>query len=263
VTEPRYARERDYHDKEFAERARHVVGKYYSVTQASRARYEELLDTRGRGKRVLEYGCGPGSYAFFLAERGASVTGIDISTTAIDQARNQARARGNQNVDFQVMNAESLALSDESFALVCGTAILHHLDLSRAFSELVRTMKPEGSGVFIEPLGHNPLINLYRRLTPSLRTVDEHPLVLNDLALAHRYFHDVEVEYFHLFSLLAVPFRRLPGFAGLVTALDTLERGVFRLLPFAQRWAWQVVLILDRPRRRPVAIGRRATMLSR
>lgn len=44
--------------------------------------------------------------------------------------------------------------------------------------------------MFFEPLGHNLLINLYRRLTPELRTEDEHPLVACDLERLVNYFHD-------------------------------------------------------------------------
>ena len=154
---------------------------YYSVVGASRAVYEDLLRARGAGRDVLEYGCGPGSYAFFLADLGASVLGIDISTTAIEQASAEARQRGADRVEFRRLNAESLDLPDASFDLVCGTGILHHLDLTRAYAEIARTLRPGGSAVFIEPLGHNPLINRFRRRTRALRTEDEHPLRVEDL----------------------------------------------------------------------------------
>jgi SAM-dependent methyltransferase len=46
------------------------------------------------GAEVLDLGCGPGLYAVALAERGLSVTGIDLSTTAIAHARGAAEAAG-------------------------------------------------------------------------------------------------------------------------------------------------------------------------
>jgi len=45
----------------------------------------------------------------------------------------------------------------------------------------------KGSAIFIDPLGHNPAINMFRRSTPDLRTEDEHPLLLEDFRLAGRY----------------------------------------------------------------------------
>lgn len=226
-----------------------MLSPYYSIVGASRALYEDLLRARGAGRDVLEYGCGPGSYAFFLADLGASVLGIDISTTAIEQAQAAARERGAESVEFRRLNAESLELPDDSFDLVCGTGILHHLDLDRAYSEIVRTLRPGGSAVFIEPLGHNPLINRFRRKTPTLRTEDEHPLRVEDLELARSYFEEVDWRPFHLLSLGAVPLRRTRAFGAIVRSLDAADRLLFRLAPPLAKHAWQAVLVFAGPRK--------------
>jgi hypothetical protein len=63
-------------------------------------------------------------------------------------------------------------------------------------------------GIFLEPLGHNPLINWYRRRTPQMRTEDEHPLLKSDLALAREYFSKIRSRFFHFAVLGAVPLRR-------------------------------------------------------
>ena len=73
-------------------------------------------------------------------------------------------------VRFQVMNAEVLEFPDASFDLVFGVAILHHLDLDTACAEFLRVLRPSGTAVFLEPLGHNPFINLVRWATPAART---------------------------------------------------------------------------------------------
>src|SRR6476659_2116669 len=130
------AREREFHNRTFADHTRDSVAKFYAVDGSSNAFYERYLESHGADRRVLEYGCGPGSYAFFLAQRGAQVTGIDISDVAIEQAADRARKEGLSGCDFQVMNAESLAFPEGSFELVCGTGILHHLDLQKAAAEL-------------------------------------------------------------------------------------------------------------------------------
>lgn len=243
----RYDAEREFHNRAFSEDVRSAVGKFYSVIRSSRAFYEGFLADRAQGARALEYGCGPGSYAFFLARRGAQVTGIDISETAIEQARAQAHEE-QLPIEFRVMNAERLEFPDGSFDLICGTGVIHHLDLRAAFAELARTMKPEGAAVFVEPLGHNPLINLYRSRTPALRTRDEHPLLLRDLDLARSFFRRVEPHFFHLASLLGVPFRERPWFGRLLGALDATDRTLFRLPPL-RRFAWQVVIVLAEPDR--------------
>jgi ubiquinone/menaquinone biosynthesis C-methylase UbiE len=246
----RYDAEREFHDRAYSEDVRSSVDKFYSVLRSSRAFYEGFLAERAPGARALEYGCGTGSYAFFLARHGAQVTGIDISEIAIEQARARAREEG-LSIEFRVMNAERLEFEDDSFDLICGMSIIHHLDLRTAFAELARTMKPNGAAAFHEPLGHNPLINLYRARTPELRTRDEHPLLLQDLELARSYFRRVEPHFFHLASLLGVPFRSRPWFGRLLSALDATDRTLFRLPPI-RRFAWFAVIVLAEPdARRP------------
>lgn len=250
MSEERYRREAEFHDKVFSEQSRERVSKFYSVTAASASFYDRQIRERCAGAKVLEYGCGPYSQASRMTPLGAWVVGIDISPVAIEQYRR----RGAGRVRAAVMNAENLALAAGSFDLVCGTGILHHLELENCFREISRVLRPGGTAVFVEPLGHNPAINLYRRLTPGLRSADEHPLLVEDLAVAGRYFGQVETHYFHLTGLAAAPLRRIPGFARLVAACDALDRGLFRLFPFLRKHAWAVGLVLRAPVK---ATGRR------
>ncbi len=244
----RLEREREFHDRTFGEGSRSVAGRFYSIEAPSRGFYEDFLSQRASGE-VLEYGCGPGSLAFFLAERGAQVTGIDISPVAIEQSRAKAEKLGvADRTRFEVMNAEDLQFEPGSFDLVCGTGILHHLELDGAFAQLAKVLKPGGEAVFIEPLGHNPIINLYRRLTPKLRTEDEHPLLSADLDIAGKYFGKSDLRYFHLTTLLAVPAHGRKRFGAIVDALARFDEAVFRRLPLARKHAWMVGMVLAEPR---------------
>ena len=106
-----------------------------------------------------------GFVRLFVGKYGARVTGIDISEVALDLGKARARDQGVEDVMFLVMDAEKMQFEDNSFDLVCGTSILHHLHLSKALRELARILKPQEKAIFIEPIGHNPAINLFRRLT--------------------------------------------------------------------------------------------------
>ncbi len=165
------------------------------------------------------------------------------------QARSSALGAGAERVHYSAMDAERLAFPDDCFDLICGSSILHHLDLASAYRELCRTLKPHGAAVFYEPLGHNPAINLYRRATPALRTADEHPLLWSDLEGAQRYFAAIETQFFHLFSLLAVPFRRFRWFPTWVRWLDAADRRLFDAWPATRRFAWRAVIVLSSPRK--------------
>lgn len=255
----RKAREIEFHNYRFATGTRgkqepsqkEDVEKFYSVAERSRKCYVDLIKRDCQARRVLEYGCGTGSHALFLTRLGAKVTGIDISDVAVQKARENAEANSAEGVRFEVMDAESLDFQDATFDLICGTAILHHLELEKAFSELARTVKPTGKCVFLEPLGHNLLINIYRKRTPELRTPDEHPLLMKDFKLARKYFGKVKLHCFHLCSLFAVPFRSMRVFGGLLRCLDGVDAALFRTIPFMKRYAWATVVVLSEPMKGP------------
>jgi ubiquinone/menaquinone biosynthesis C-methylase UbiE len=232
------------------EDGRAATSKYYAITRSSTEAYENLLGTLASGARVLEIGCGLGNTAIRLAGQAARVDAIDLSETRVAAARASAESMMLPNVAFHVMNAEALSFDEGEFDVVCGQAILHHLDVGQALSEVARILKPSGHAVFIEPLGHNPLINLYRRLTPTMRTPDEHPLRLADIAVGRRYFEHVDAQFFHLASFAAVPFVGRPWFDSFATRLDALDHRLLGNGGFTARFAWRVVIALRTPRRR-------------
>jgi ubiquinone/menaquinone biosynthesis C-methylase UbiE len=237
----RLEREKTFHNEAFSSEKRKVVDKYYSTTSRSKKLYKQLTEIGVSGKKVLEYGCGPGSQAFTLASQGASVTAIDISDIAIDLGKKEA-SKENLDIDFFVMNAESLDFKNDEFDKVCGSGILHHLDIEKAYSEIHRVLKKNGSAIFFEPLGHNPVINYYRNRTPDLRTEDEHPLLIKDIQLAREYFSEVKVHYFHLTSIAAsfVPIAPVRGaFSNLFNGIDSL---LFKLIPGLKKYAWIIVV---------------------
>jgi len=244
VGDERSRREAEFHDRRYSgeHKTRTPARKYYSVFAECRAAYLERILEDAEGSRVLEYGCGPGGYATRLAKAGASVVAIDISPEAIRQARTRIGER--LDVELLEMNAESMDFPDGDFDVVCGTGILHHLDLERAFGEIHRVLKPGGRAFFVEPLGHNPAINAYRRRTPEMRSVDEHPLLMSDFEVARGIFPRVELTFFNLLTLLAVPLRSLPVFGRTVQVLSRGDRALMKMAPFTSRYAWNVLIEL-------------------
>ena len=159
------------------------------------------------GKDVLDYGCGPGYLAKFLVRDGArSVTGIDVSDAEIEQARERALENGvADKCRFLVADAHATPFEDNSFDVIVGDSILHHLELRRALEEIRRILRPGGRAVFLEPLWHNPILRLGRWLTPSARTPDEHPLTVADWELCHEIFPEFEHEERELFTIPLMP----------------------------------------------------------
>jgi SAM-dependent methyltransferase len=146
------------------------------------------------GKVVLDYGCGPGYLTTYLIDNGAvSVTGIDVSEGEIEQAQAKAEQEGLQEVTrFLVADAHATEFPDDSFDLIVGDSILHHLDMRVALAEIGRILRPGGRAVFIEPMWHNPILRIGRALTPTARTPDEHPLTTRDWELCAELFDNFE-----------------------------------------------------------------------
>lgn len=240
----RYEREREFHDADSARWAR--VERYYEVTASSHRFFADQLAVLAPGRAVLEYGCGEGSSAFTLADLGARVTGIDISGVRIEHARERAAVAGLDSVEFLEMNAESLDFPDESFDVVCGVSIIHHLDLDKALSEVARVLRPNGRALFFEPLGHNPIINLYRTFTPRLRTADEHPLLMKDLGAMYERFGSVDAHFFHLTSLAAAPLAHSRLFSPVAGTLERFDGWLFEHVPRMRKHAWVAVIQLTR-----------------
>lgn len=194
-------------------------------------------------KRVLLYGCGPANDTRDLLNAGAvSIAGIDISDVEIADAWRQAREGGYANrVEFRAGDAHETGFPDDSFDLIIGTAILHHLDVPRALREIRRILAPGGRAVFLEPLAGNPLLRLGRWLTPAARTDDEHPFTVDDWqhcadAFGRFSHREVELVSIPLMPLnLVLPLRWQQALARQVRVLDDRLLGRYpRLRPFAR-----------------------------
>lgn len=247
----RQDREREFHDALFAdggEEARREAGRFYAVVERSQQAYEAEVSARGQDAACMEYGCSYGQDTIRLAATARSVVGIDISGVVIERAR-AAAAEVGSSARFEVAEAEALPFGDSTFDLAFGSSVLHHLELSPALAEMVRVLRPTGSGVFYEPLGHNPLINWYRNRTPEMRTPDEHPLVRADFDLFREHFEAVDVSFFHLAALASVPLAGRRGFRPLLSALDRVDDLLFGLVPAMRYHAWVCLVVLNRPRK--------------
>ena len=135
----------------------------------------------GRFARALEIGSGTGYFALNLLRAGVigHATATDISPGMLATLRDNAERLGiADRVETEVVDAERLPFDDESFDLVFGHAVLHHLpDLDQAFSEFRRVLKPGGTLFFAgEPSRHGDRIAAYpkrgaMRLSPLWRRV--------------------------------------------------------------------------------------------
>jgi ubiquinone/menaquinone biosynthesis C-methylase UbiE len=231
--------------------------KFYSVATESEQYLHDWLEQRCANARALDYCCGNGENALFMAAAGAQATGIDISPEGIENCRRNASESGvADRATFAVMDGEALEFADNTFDVIAEYGALHHLDYDKAMSELRRVIRPDGEIICVEALKHNPLIHLYRRRTPTLRTEweVEHILTVDHLRRAREYFGKVEVRFFHLMVLAAVPFRKTRVFRPMRTLLEKVDKVVLSNQMIG-KYAWIMVFTLAEPRKSAVQGG--------
>jgi SAM-dependent methyltransferase len=118
-------------------------GKIAEYTASDAEAFVEALDIKP-GMQVLDVACGTGNLAIPAARKGARVTGVDIATNLLAQARNRAEAEGLE-IAFEEGDAEQLAFPDEQFDLVLSMfGAMFAPDPERVASELARVCRHGG-----------------------------------------------------------------------------------------------------------------------
>ena len=115
-------------------------------TKAAKA---QLGDLDLKGKEVLDVGAGTGALSFLALEQGAAkVVCGDISKYMLEQCRKKASDKGfkQDQIDFKLLDAESLPFADNSFDVVITGMTLGLIpDQAKAISEMARVAKHGGS----------------------------------------------------------------------------------------------------------------------
>jgi len=113
--------------------------------------HQDIAAQVSAGDRILEIGCGTGSLAVLLAQKGACVTAIDIAPGMVSQAARTVREAGVEElVTVAEMGAVDLdtAFASESFDVVVSTLVLSELsedEIEYTLHECLRILRPSGT----------------------------------------------------------------------------------------------------------------------
>jgi SAM-dependent methyltransferase len=123
-----------------------MAGDFGRVAKHIEMGAEEFIARLGLkpGVRVLDVACGSGNLAIPAARLGAIVTGVDIATNLLEQARERAASEG-LTIQFDEGDAENLPYPDETFDVVVsmfGAMFAPRPELVAA--ELTRVCRPGG-----------------------------------------------------------------------------------------------------------------------
>ncbi len=108
------------------------------------------------GQRLIDVGCGGGILAEAMAQRGATVTGIDMGEAPLAVAKLHQLESGVE-VDYFQSTAEDLAAKEpESFDIVCCLEMLEHVPDPGAVIKACADMAKPGSALYFSTINRNP-----------------------------------------------------------------------------------------------------------
>lgn len=212
---------------------------------------------RSSNQTLLDFGCGPGIYSLTFAKVGFETFGFDISPNNIAIAEKlAARYELNLRTHFKIGLGEGLDYDDETFDVVVGIDILHHVDIENSVRECLRVLKPGGFAIFKEPLSvpvFDPLRDsaFGRWLIPKERslerhiTEDERKLTGHDLRTIRSLCPRMTVKRFRLFSRLDA-FNKSLATNGRPSSIEKIDERVFQMLPFMKVFGGDIVIALHK-----------------
>jgi len=160
-----------------------------------------------RRTRILDLGCGGGSSSVLFAKLGATVTGFDISPQSVELAAHRAQINGvSGQTTFLCASAEEISFQDDSFDVIWGDGVLHHLIpvLDPVLGKASRWVRPGGRAIFSEPVCLSPTLRALRRHVPvhTDATPDERPLQCAEMEIIRKHVPDLQLRWFNLLARL-------------------------------------------------------------
>ncbi|MFY9270980.1 MAG: methyltransferase domain-containing protein, partial [Candidatus Manganitrophaceae bacterium] len=142
----------DFTELKKKQRATWALGEYDRIADGLTISTDQTLRVAKirPGERVLDLATGTGITAIAARERGADVTGVDLTPELLAVAREKAKDAGLRDIDFREGDAEALPFADASFDVVVSTCgHMFALDQPKVAAELARVTRPGGRVTFL------------------------------------------------------------------------------------------------------------------
>jgi ubiquinone/menaquinone biosynthesis C-methylase UbiE len=140
--------DRDYYDRSgyFQEGTAHLTDSGSAFQRYRIAKVKEIYDP-GPSERVVDLGCGWGTFGFALAPGVAEVVGVDFSERSIELCEERLRRQPTPNLRFVCADAAATGLEGAHWDLVIAADLFEHLypdDSAAVVHEAYRLLKPGG-----------------------------------------------------------------------------------------------------------------------
>lgn len=132
-------------------------GYSYRTTEEDTERIIKILNNLGifceNGLRILDFGCGSGTFTRYIGKTYSQVIGGDIVFSNLEIARSIDKTS-----EYICSDGELLPFKNDAFdAVFCGTVLHHFPDISKPIKEIARVLTPNGLFFAAEPNKWNPI----------------------------------------------------------------------------------------------------------
>ena len=131
--------------------------KNYYIDLLHKIALEDVLDLRG-DEVVLDFGCGSGRIAYWIAPKVERVVGLEVTPEMIDLAE---RHRTVKNVEFMIYDGAHFPVVPHPFDIILSVWVLQYMEgerLKKTVLELAQYLKEDGKLYLIEQASDNPKI---------------------------------------------------------------------------------------------------------
>jgi ubiquinone/menaquinone biosynthesis C-methylase UbiE len=213
-----------------------LAGRYRRRNRFARRRIANVLSLLPplRGRRVLDIGCGMGTFAFESARAGAAAVGVDLAEAALSEAGRVARSEG-VAASFVRADAVRLPFGDAAFDIAIAADLTEHLDahtLDGVARELARVVTAGGSLVVYTPAPSHWLERLR-----TMGWLEQEP--------SHIGLRDADT-LAHAFAVHGFALRQRRFLPSHLPVLELAEKAAARWVPLLRR---RIGLVLERTTR--------------
>lgn len=122
---------------------------------------------------LLDFGCGTGQHACILSQYVNQIKAIDISKNMIDIAKNEARHRHIENIDFAVLSIMSDTLKRQTYDVIISFYVLHLInDSKELLTRINHLLKPGGIFINVTPcMKEKKLLNIMLKIASKIGLV--------------------------------------------------------------------------------------------